>query len=234
MNLLEISVRTDGEAAEAVSELFNRLGQGGAVIEESPQGELRLVVVRVYLPDDERLAERRAAIEEGLWHLSQIYPIPSAEFRELREDDWANAWKAFHPVQRVGERIVLKPTWREYEPQPHELVVELDPGMAFGTGQHPSTRMCLLAVERHVRQAMRVIDVGVGSGILAILAARLGAGEVFACDVDPLAVSAARENVALNRVAACVRVESGSLGDWELDAGSWDLILMNILAPVIV
>ncbi len=233
MDLLEISVRTDGEAAEAISELFNRLGHGGAVIEEAPGLETRAVVVRTYLPADADLATRRQAIEEGLWYLSLIYPFPAAEVRVLQEDDWANAWKEFHPVQHVGERIVLKPTWRAYEAQPGELVIELDPGMAFGTGQHPSTRLCLLAVERYVQPGMRLIDVGTGSGILAILAARLGAAGIFACDIDSLAVAATQENCDRNGVADCVRVAAGSLGDLDFGAEPWDMILMNILAPVI-
>ncbi|MBI5878271.1 MAG: 50S ribosomal protein L11 methyltransferase [Chloroflexi bacterium] len=234
MDLLEISVRTDGEAAEAISELFNRLGQGGAVIEEAPSQASRAVLVRTYLHDDEHLADKRREIEEGLWHLSLLYPFPPAEFRILQEDDWANAWKAFHPVQHVGGRIVLKPTWREHTPQPGELIIELDPGMAFGTGQHPSTRLCLLAIERYLRPGMRMIDVGTGSGILTILAARLGAAEMFACDIDGLSVKVARENCALNGVSAHLRLETGSLGDLDFGPEPWDMLLMNILAPVII
>ncbi len=234
MNLLEVSVNADGEGAEAVCELFNRLGRGGAVLEERPAPGPHSVTVRTYLTVDDQIDSKRQAIEEGLWHLAQMYPIPAPEFRELKDEDWANAWKSFHPVQHVGERIVLKPTWREYEPQPHELMIELDPGMAFGTGQHPSTRFCLLAIERYVRPGMRVLDVGTGSGILAILAAKLGAGEVLACDVDSVAADVARENIALNRVQDRVRLELGSLDRPGLAEGAWDVILMNILAPVIV
>jgi ribosomal protein L11 methyltransferase len=234
MNLLEVSVQADGEAAEAISELFNRLGRGGAVIEESPLPEPRNIVVRTYLLCDDEIDANRRAIEEGLWHLGQLYAIPPAEFRDLKDDDWANAWKSFHPVQHVGPRIVLKPTWREYVPQPHELMIELDPGMAFGTGQHPSTRFCLLAVERLMQPGWRVLDVGTGSGILAILAAKLGAGEVVACDVDPVAVRVSRENVALNGLSDRVSLLIGSVDTRDFGSGVWDLILMNILAPVIV
>ena len=241
MNLLEVSVQADGEAAEAVCELFNRLGRGGAVIEERPPAEdlkplapPRDLIVRTYLLCDDEVDANRRAIEEGLWHLGQLYPIPSAEFRALKDDDWANAWKSFHPVQHVGPRIVLKPTWCEYEPQPHELMVELDPGMAFGTGQHPSTRFCLLAVERLVQPGWRVLDVGTGSGILSILAAKLGAGKVFACDVDPVAVRVARENTALNGLSGQISLAIGSVDTRDYGVGAWDLILMNILAPVIV
>ncbi|MBI1800064.1 MAG: 50S ribosomal protein L11 methyltransferase [Chloroflexi bacterium] len=247
MNLLEVSVNADGEAAEAISELFNRLGRGGAILEERPAAdsapesswaddppEPRAIVVKTYLLADEHIDANRRAIEEGLWHLRQLYPFPAAQFRELREDDWANAWKSFHPVQHVGARVVLKPTWREYQPQPGELVVELDPGMAFGTGQHPSTRFCLLALERHIRPGMSVLDVGTGSGILAIAAAKLGASAVFAFDDDPLAAQIARENVALNRLGERVRLAAGTLDALNLEPEAWDLILINILAPVIV
>jgi ribosomal protein L11 methyltransferase len=233
MNWLEISVRADGESAEALSEVFNRLGDGGAVIEESPHAARRLVV-KTYLAIDEHIATRRRYLEEGLWHLSQLYPMPEPEFREVKEEDWANAWKAYHPVQHIGERIVIKPTWRAHVASSRELIVELDPGMAFGTGQHPSTRLCLLTLERMTLHATRVLDVGTGSGILAIAAALLGAGEVLGCDIDKKSIEVARENVALNHVEKQVRLEVGSLGDWRLEVGSWDLIVINILAPVII
>jgi ribosomal protein L11 methyltransferase len=240
MNWLEISVRADGESAEALSEVFNRLGDGGAVIEESPH-EPRRLVVKTYLAIDEHIATRRRYLEEGLWHLSQLYPMPEPEFREMKEEDWANAWKAYHPVQHIGERIVIKPTWREYVAPSHTLVIELDPGMAFGTGQHPSTRLCLLALERMTLERARVLDVGTGSGILAIAAALLGAREVFGCDIDKKSIEVARENVALNHVEEKVRLGVGSLGgwklevgSWKLEVGSWDLIVINILAPVII
>ncbi|MEP7200035.1 MAG: 50S ribosomal protein L11 methyltransferase [Chloroflexota bacterium] len=261
MNLIEVSVRADGEAAEAVSELFNRVGRGGAVIEERHDGEPHQVVVRTYLLCDDQIDANRRTVEESLWHLAQLYPIPPAAFRELKDDDWANAWKSFHPVQHVGARIVLKPTWREYVAQPHELVIELDPGMAFGTGQHPSTRFCLLAIERHMRAGMRVLDVGTGSGILSILAAKLGACDIFACDIDPVAIDVARENIALNHVGEQIRLGIGSLGSGDastalhpvprasarnagerlrhrtgtgLEVGIWDLLIINILAPIII
>jgi ribosomal protein L11 methyltransferase len=233
MNLLEVSVVADGEGAEAVSELFNRLGRGGAVLEEKPGPGPNNLVVRTYLAVDDHIDASRRAVEEGLWHLAQMYPIPAPKFRELKDEDWANAWKSFHPVQHVGEHIVLKPTWREYEPRAGDLMIELDPGMAFGTGQHPSTRFCLLAVEKYTRPGMRVLDVGTGSGVLAILAAKLGANEVFACDIDYVAVNVARENIERNQVSDQIKTAVGSLGDLDLGAAAWDLILMNILAPVI-
>lgn len=233
MSWLEVSVQADGEAAEAVSEVFNRYGRGGAVLlaEFDESGNTAIVTVKTYLPLDEEGLETRRRIEEALWHLSQIYPLPSPEFRELAEEDWANAWKKHYHVLRVGQRLVIKPTWQEYHPQLDDVVIELDPGMAFGTGLHPTTQMCLQALEEHLRPGDRVLDLGTGSGILAIAAAKLGAGSVLALDNDPLAVRVAQANVQANGVQDVVNVELGSL---ERATGKFELVLVNILAQVIV
>jgi len=232
---LEVSIQVDGEAAEAVIELFNRCGHGGAVVltefnEEF--GEIGgAVTVRTYLPISREGLETRRRLEEGLWHLSQIYPLPAPRFRRLTEEDWASAWKKHYRVLRVGRCLVIKPSWQEYAPRPGDVVVELDPGMAFGTGVHPTTQMCLAALEDHLRPGMRVLDLGTGSGILAIAAAKLGAGSVLALDVDPVAVRVARDNVLANEVEDIVVVRQGSLAEAE---GRFDFVLANILAKVIV
>jgi len=236
---LEASVQVDGEAAEAVSEVFNRYGRGGAVLSAdfgddvrrlSP-GSTAVVTVKTYLPLDEEGRKTRRRIEEALWHLSQIYPFPAPEFRELAEDDWANAWKNHFHVLQIGQRIVVKPSWQEYQPRPDEVVIELDPGMAFGTGLHPTTRMCLQALEEHLKPGAKVLDLGTGSGILAIAAAKLGAGSVLALDNDPLAVKAARANARANGVQNLVSVELGSL---DKATEEFELVLVNILARVII
>jgi len=231
-------VQVDGEAAETVSEVFNRYGRGGAVLSTDFDGELSdtaVVTVKTYLPLDEEGLKTRQRIEEALWHLSQIYPLPPPEFRELTEDDWANAWKKHYckrsGVLRIGQRIVIKPPWQEYKPRPDEVVIELDPGMAFGTGLHPTTRMCLQALEEHLEPGAKVLDLGTGSGILAIAAARLGAGSVLALDNDPVAVRAARANVQSNGVRNTVTVEPGSL---DKTTEEFELVLVNILARVII
>ena len=238
MSWLEASVQVDGEAAETVSEVFNRYGRGGAVLSTDFDGELSdtaVVTVKTYLPLDEEGLKTRQRIEEALWHLSQIYPLPPPEFRELTEDDWANAWKKHYckrsGVLRIGQRIVIKPPWQEYKPRPDEVVIELDPGMAFGTGLHPTTRMCLQALEEHLEPGAKVLDLGTGSGILAIAAARLGAGSVLALDNDPVAVRAARANVQSNGVRNTVTVEPGSL---DKTTEEFELVLVNILARVII
>lgn len=239
MSWLEVSVQVDGEAAEAVSEVFNRYGRGGAVLSTDFDDDVRrlspgntaVVTVKTYLPLDEEGLKTRRHIEEALWHLSQIYPLPLPEFRELTEDDWANAWKKHYHVLRIGQRIVIKPSWQEHQRRPDEVVIELDPGMAFGTGLHPTTRMCLRALEEHLKPGDKVLDLGTGSGILAIAAAKLGAGSVLALDNDPLAVRAARANVQSNGVQDIVTVEPGSL---DKAAEEFELVLVNILARVIV
>jgi ribosomal protein L11 methyltransferase len=250
---IEISVQADGEAAEAVSELFNRLnaapdGSGGAVTEVSgydPVGEEHhpVVTVRTYLPDGGAdTPQRQRRIEEGLWHLGRIHVLGEPQVRALAETDWANAWKAsYHPF-RIGRRFLVIPAWlRDQVPLgPEDLPIVLDPGMAFGTGLHPSTQLCLLAMEGVIAPGQRVLDAGCGSGILTIGAELLGAASVDAFDVDPIAVRASEENLALNDLAVPVHVSvSDGPGEGELWVGSdgaprtWDVILVNILPHII-
>jgi ribosomal protein L11 methyltransferase len=191
------------------------------------------VTVRGYLPRSRDGARRRRQLEQALWHLGSIWPIPEPTVREVREEDWANAWKEHFFAHRVGARLVIKPSWREFEGGPDDLVVTLDPGMAFGTGLHPSTRLCLLALERAARAGDRVLDVGTGSGILALAAARLGAARVLAVDLDEVAVEAARANAEANRLAASVEVARGSV-DAAPAGQTYDLVLANIIARVII
>lgn len=251
MQWTEISVQCDGEAAEAVAELFNRFnsrpgeGASGAVIEVGgfdAYGELTepVVTVRTYLPADD--AERRRQIEEGLWFLGRLYPIPEPLIRELAEEDWANAWKRHYRPTRVGQRLLIVPSWQADDLG--ELAVDeagrpllpviLDPGMAFGTGLHPSTRLCMRALEQHLRPGEEVLDVGCGSGVLSITAVRLGAGAILATDIDPIAVAATEENCQRNGVAAQVTARAGSLPERAERPAGWPVIVANILADVIV
>ena len=254
--VLEIAVDVDPEAAEAVSELFNRYngggydedseageaGGGGAIVEATGfddfyqpiEGEHRLVV-KTYVKPGARGQAVRRKIEEGLWYLSSIYPIPEAQIRTVRQEDWAHAWKKFYKPLRIGKRVLLKPAWEEIETTPDEIVIELEPGMAFGTGMHPTTRLCVAAMEEHLQAGQSVLDVGTGSGILAVLAAKLGAAHILGTDIDPIAVTAAQENLTLNRIDSAdssVWFEQGSIPTDM--TGRFDVVVANILAEVIV
>lgn len=223
MHWLELSVSVDQEAAESVSELLARHGYNGGVVvepawlagDEGPEFSLdatRPVTLRTYLPLDPQAEETRQRIEQALWHLGQIRPIGPLQVRALADQDWANAWKQHYRVQRIGARIVIVPSWLEYTAQPDDIVLQLDPGMAFGTGLHQTTQLCLRLLERYARPGQQTLDLGTGSGILAIAAAKLGAGPILALDNDPVAVEAAHDNVARNGVEGVVQVALGSLG----------------------
>ncbi|MGB9775468.1 MAG: 50S ribosomal protein L11 methyltransferase [Anaerolineae bacterium] len=232
MDWLEVRIETTGEGAEAVAEVLSRFAPRGVALEAGPEGfGTGLMTVRAYLPADAELPQTRRRVEEALWHLAQILPLPPPTFRVVAETDWAEAWKQHLTVLHVGRRLVIRPSWLPYTPAEEEVVVELDPGMAFGTGTHPTTQMCLLALEDWVRPGARVLDLGTGSGILAIAAAKLGAGRVLALDTDPQAVTVARENVYRNGVADRVRVARGSLAQ---AIGRFDLVVVNILAGVLI
>ena len=254
--LIEIAVEVDGEAAEAVAELFNRFNGGdwvedsrageasggGAVLESTgydscgrPEAGRYRHVVKTFLKPGARGRQIQRRIEEGLWHLRLLYPMPEPSLRRVREEDWAHAWKKHFKPLRIGKRVLLTPAWEEPAVRPGELVVRLEPGMAFGTGLHPTTRLCVAALERWVRPNEPLLDVGTGSGVLAITAVRLGARPVWATDIDPLAVRAARENAARNAIplsSSSLQVEQGSVPPGQ--AGRFPLIAANILAEVLV
>jgi len=253
---LELSVAADHEAVEAVSEILARAAPGGTSVE--PAFELvdeglaarvdlaRPAVVRAHLPIIDLPAVRAAwaRAERELGHLQAfgLRPIGDLAARVVHEADWANAWKAHFPVLRVGRRIVIRPTWRRHKRRPDDIVLALDPGMAFGTGLHPTTRLCLAALEALADRGLlaaggrngapaRVLDVGSGSGILSIAAARLGAREVLAVDVDPIAVDATTANARRNRLARVVRAREGSAPSGE---GPFDVVLANLIASLLV
>lgn len=231
MEWIEITVTVDPELAEAVSEVLCRYIPQGVAIELGDGEAVESVAVRAYLAVDAEVEQRRREIEEALWHLSQICPFSEPTYRTIADQDWMANFKETIPVLHLGQRLVIRPSWREYLPQEGEVVIELDPGVAFGTGLHPTTQLCLEAVEELVRPGQRVLDMGTGTGILAIAAARLGAAEIVAVDNDPNAVVATRHNARANQVDDRVRAVHGSLAE---TSGSYDLVLANILAPVLL
>ncbi len=230
---LELSVAADIEAVEAVAEILGRSAPAGTSVE--PAFELtdeglgarvdptRPAIVRAYLPAGDGVAAARLAAEasEALGHLQAfgLRPIGELTTRLVHEADWAEAWKAHFPVLRVGRRLVIRPTWRRHRRSPDDVVLALDPGMAFGTGLHPTTRLCLAGVEsladRGALDGARVLDVGCGSGILAIAAVKLGALEALGLDTDPIAVDATAANAARNRLARRIDARAGSLPSGE-------------------
>ena len=230
---LEVSVTVVPEAAEAVAEVFSRYAPQGVAIDLGTGDETlaQHVTVKAYLAVDDAIAEQRRKIEEALWHLHHIWPvIPDPVFTSILGQDWTAGWKESIPVLHLGRRVIVKPSWREYAVQPGELLLEMDPGLAFGTGLHPTTQLCVEALEDLVQPGMRVLDLGTGTGILALVAAKLGAADVLAIDNDIDAVAVARRNARANAVAHRIRVLHGSLAEV---GEPYDLVVANILAHVI-
>lgn len=226
---IEIAVPAHAEAVEAVSEILTRVGYNGIAIEEplepSPSTEY---VVKAYLIHDAAARGRVRSVREALGHLQAfgLGPIGRVRLRRIEDEDWLESWKASFTPLRIG-RFLVRPTWSDAEPG-DAIVLELDPGMAFGTGLHPTTQQCLRALSTLPVSGLRVADIGTGSAILAIAAAKRGAATVIAVDIDEVSMRAATENVARNGVA--VTVGRGSAAEVP---GEHDLVLANIVAPVL-
>lgn len=254
MRWARISVVTTHEGADLIANILMELGAAGTEIDDPslvneyidaglwdytdlPRAEdTETVTVRAYLPEDARLESSLLALAEriaALRHAGAALGAGTISHSFVADEDWAETWKAYIHTEKIGERIVVRPTWEEYTPSADEIVIELDPGAAFGTGAHATTAMCLRWLEHLVSPGMRVYDVGCGSGILAVAAAKLGAGEVIAMDYDPVAVSVAEENIRQNNVHNVVACESDLLSACE-GAAPAELITANIIADVIV
>lgn len=254
MRWARISVVTTHEGADLIANILMELGAAGTEIDDPslvneyidaglwdytdlPRAEdTETVTVRAYLPEDARLESSLLALAEriaALRHAGAALGAGTISHSFVADEDWAETWKAYIHTEKIGERIVVRPTWEEYTPSADEIVIELDPGAAFGTGAHATTAMCLRWLEHLVSPGMRVYDVGCGSGILAVAAAKLGAGEVIAMDYDPVAVSVAEENIRQNNVHNVVACESDLLSACE-GAAPAELITANIIADVII
>ena len=244
----EVSLTVNGETAEAVADVLTRFAPDGVAleatrVEQSPDSETAQpageVVVRAYLPAGDDLEQRQAQLEEALWHLGQLLPLPAPAYRDVAEADWAEDWKVNYKPVRIGRRLMIVPAWLNPPLEPDDVDIRLDPGMAFGTGTHPSTQLCLKAIERHLTPGARMVDLGTGSGILAIAAVKLGSGPVLALDIAPEAVRVTRENAAANGVAGGIQVAQASLaellrGNFGPEWLSSPLVVANILASIIV
>jgi len=224
----EIAIQASGDAAqEAVGAVLTEVIDAAGYASTAQ-------TVTAYFPVDERLENTLLTLKQALQELPKTAGVSGVSseitIRFVAEEDWATAWKQYFKPQKIGERIVVKPTWEEYTASPEELILQIDPGMAFGTGLHGTTRLCLRGLERLVTSDMTVADVGTGSGILAVAAILLGASHAEAVDNDPLAVRIAAENVALNQVGDRVNVYEASAPP----PGEYDIVVANILAHVII
>jgi len=243
-NWLQVSLTVDGELAEAVSEVLDRFTSGGVVVESNvkynnaedvgtPYGPVK---VYGYLVIDDQLEENRRKLEEALWHLHTIRVLPAAQYVEIADENWMNSWKDhYHPIP-IGEKLLVLPAWIEQQDM-SRVAVRIDPSMAFGTGTHPSTQLCLEMIETYTRAGKPVIDVGCGSGILSIAAIKIGASRAVSVDVDAAAIKSTKENSQANGVDDFIETGLGSIA--EVSAGNFSLrraplVLANILAPILI
>lgn len=255
MKWSEFSIHTSNEAVDAISNILHEAGASGVVIEDSLElekvreqefGEIyaldpvdfptKGVIIKAYLPLNSFLGETVEEIKLAINNLAS-FDIDLGENKvstcEVDEQDWSTSWKEYYHPVKISNRFTIVPTWEDYQPvESDELIIELDPGMAFGTGTHPTTVMSLQALEKHVNDTVNVIDVGTGSGVLAIGAALLGAKHVHALDLDEVAVRSAIENVELNHVSSQIDVVQGDLLDTVKEPA--EVVVANILAEIIL
>jgi ribosomal protein L11 methyltransferase len=250
---IEVTIITSSEAVEAVSGMLYNTGVKGVSIldpsdlifrrdhttdwdyfDESIIDINNEVVVKGYYKEDEKFEGYLEEIKTGVNNLESFglsKGVGSVTANKVNEEDWENNWKKYYKPIKVGEKIVIKPIWEEYNKNPDEIIVELDPGMAFGTGTHETTRMCIKALERHVKEDSTVFDIGTGSGILSIAAAKLGAKKTIGVDLDPVAVESAKQNVGYNNLNN-IEIQYGDL--MEVVKGKANIVIANIMADIII
>lgn len=249
-NWLEVSLTVNGELAEAVADVLARFAYSGVMMEQgvkymndedagTPTGP---IIVRAYLEMNDQIEETRQKLEESLYYLGRIQPLPEPTYKQIADQNWMEAWKQHYKPIRIGERLVIVPAWME-SPDPGRIVIRIDPGMAFGTGTHPTTQLCLELLEKAMldvrvsNNEYRVIDVGCGSGILSIAALKLGAKSALGVDIDAGSIQNARENADTNGIGEELILGVGSVReimDGQFPFRQAPLVLANILAPVIV
>jgi ribosomal protein L11 methyltransferase len=251
MNWLEVSLTVNGELAEAVADVLARFAYSGVMMEQgvrytddedagTPTGP---ITVRAYLEMNDQIEETRQKLEESLYYLGRIQPLPAASYKQIADQNWMEAWKQHYKPILIGQRLVILPAWMD-SPDPNRIPIKIDPGMAFGTGTHPTTQLCLEFMETlftqssiETRNSQIAIDVGCGSGILSIAAVKLGAVSALGVDIDAGSIVNARENANTNRVGDELILEVGSIQeilDGRFAFRKAPLVLANILAPVIV
>ena len=242
MKWLELSLRAPAEYVEPLSVIFQRHGYGGVAVEQvggynpdedETAPDNSTAILRSYLPINRTTESRKEHIRIAVDLISRLCSLSPLEERVMEEGEWMESWKSHFSVLHLG-RIVICPSWMEYEAKPGEVVIGMDPGMAFGTGHHPTTRMCLTELEKLVMPDVRVMDVGTGSGILTVAAAKLGAAHVLALDIDPIAIKAARANVKANGLQRVVKVQRHPLSPEDSVGSGFDLVVANLYTKVIL
>jgi len=242
---LEASLTCSSELAEAVAEVFSRYAPNGVLIhsvtsfdtenyEEAPTGEMQVVA---YLPVDENIEKNRSQLDEAVWHLGQIVPLSPIRYQIIADQDWMEAWKVRYQPLKLGQNLIVLPAWVDQKVAGGRLPIIISPDMAFGTGTHPSTQLCLIALEKHGCQGKNVLDIGCGSGILSIAAVRLGADRVLGVDYDPIAIPSCQRNAALNAMECRITFEVGTHTDIlerEDDLKQAPVVLANILAHILI
>lgn len=233
-NWIEVGIRMNREVQEAATEILYNEGAQGVVLED----EADQLVIKTYLPENEVSPEKLAIIKDKIQGLTQFGLNPgNVELftNTVHEEDWANSWKEYFYPEKISEIFVVKPTWREYKAKPGEKVIEIDPGMAFGTGTHPSTFLALQALEEIGPKQQNMLDVGTGSGILAIAAAMLGIEQITAVDIDSVAVQVAKENIMVNKMQKQVQVMRSDLFQRIIEKEKkFKLVTANIIAEIIL
>ncbi|NLY68151.1 MAG: 50S ribosomal protein L11 methyltransferase [Tissierellia bacterium] len=255
MKWVEVQIKTTTEAEEIVANIMYDLGVTGLAIEdpndilafqqseedwdyidpELIKQDYEGVIIKAYFPEDENLSDKIQLVKDNIENIplrENGKALGSVTITEVYEEDWAEAWKKYYKPIKLGEKIVIKPTWEEYEKKEGEIVIEIDPGMAFGTGTHETTMLCIEALEKYVDENSFVYDVGCGSGILSIVSAKLGAKKVIGVDLDPLCVKISKENVSINKMENRVEILEGNLLDKFVEKA--DIIVCNIIAEVII
>lgn len=240
MQWIEIAVTVTPELADLAASVLEDYGHQGVSVSRDDiqpdhwdEGELpepSAMIIRAYMVADDRAESARAQLDMAL----AARGLPLASYALVDDEDWAEAWKSHYHTTRIGRRIVIRPQWETYDPEPDDLVISLDPGMAFGTGTHATTRLCLMSLEDLMQPGLSVLDLGCGSGILAIAAAKLGASHILALDIDPVAAQITSENAAINGVSDTIIAQQGSLDTVRGSARRFDLLLANILARIII
>lgn len=250
---IEISIATTSEAVEAISGILYNAGADGLSIEDPEDIEFKrkhpedwdyfdntllkvkdYALIRAYFKQNENFEDNLSYIKKSIDNLSKFNIDKgrgTVKVKKVNEEDWENNWKKYYKPTRAGKNIVIVPVWEKYEKQSGDIIVKLDPGMAFGTGTHETTRMCIKQLEKHVDEDCTVFDIGTGSGILSITAAKLGANNVIGVDFDAVAVKSARENIKYNDISN-IKILHGNLMD--VVHGKADIIVANIIADIII